>query len=303
MVRALAPTELVCINVTGDRMEEDVRRRLAAAGVDVDRRVRFHPIPTDDAWIRDHGPIVVVGEGEPGQRARALVDFRFDAWGRKYAPFDRDDAVPRGIADALGLPRFEAPVVLEGGSVEGNGRGTVLTTESCLLNPNRGPGRTREAMERWLHDYLGADHVLWLADGIAGDDTDGHIDDLTRFVNETTVVTVVEERRGDANQAPLAENLRRLRRMADQDGKPLSVVPLPMPPPVVVDGQRCPASYANFYLANGVALVPTFSVAEDARALAVLADLLPGRRLAPIPATHLVAGLGAVHCLTQQEPL
>jgi len=296
MVRALHGREQVCINVADAAGQERVQRLLSREGIE--DGVRFHHIPTNDAWIRDHGPIFVKKAGEV-----ALMDFRFDSWGRKYPPWDLDDRVPRAIEAARGLRRFALDVVLEGGSVDGNGRGSVLTTEACLLNPNRGQGRTREALEQVLHDCLGATHVLWLGDGIAGDDTDGHIDDLSRFVDPGTVVTVVEEDATDPNHAPLAENLRRLRSMRDQDGKPLSLATLPMPPAVWVAGQRCPASYANFYLANGVALVPVFDVPSDARALAVLRELLPGRDLVPIPARALVLGLGAVHCLTQQEPL
>jgi agmatine deiminase len=239
-------------------------------------------------------------EGRPEQ---AIVDFGFDSWGRKYGPWDQDDAVPARLAELLRLPRFQAGVVLEAGSIDGNGRGTILTTESCLLNPNRGAGRTRERMEALLAGFLGATNVLWLGEGIEGDDTDGHVDDLARFVDAGTVVTVVEDNAQDPNHRPLRENLARLRAMRDQDGKPLALATLPMPPPLFVAGQRCPASYANFYLANDVALVPTFDAPSDARALAVLRELLPGRQVVGIPSADLVYGLGAIHCMTQQQPL
>jgi agmatine deiminase len=206
------------------------------------------------------------------------------------------------IAQHCGAPHFETDFVLEGGSVDGNGGGAVLTTESCLLHPNRGAGRTRDRMEARLRDWLGASHVLWLARGIAGDDTDGHVDDIARFADAGTVVAAVAEPGDDANHTPLADNLRRLRGMCDQAGKPLAVVELPLPPAHTVDGQRCPASYANFYLANGVALVPTFGAKSDARALAILSEVWSEREVVGIPCENLVLGLGAVHCLSQQEP-
>jgi agmatine deiminase len=313
MVGVLHGREQVCITVLDAAMEEAVRRRLSQAGIGSD--LEFHHSPTNDAWIRDHGPVFVKSPSEV-----AVLDFRFDVWGQKYPPWDLDDRIPRAIAAVRRMRRFGVEMVLEGGSVEGNGRGSVLTTESCLLNPNRGPvldlnpnrgrvsnpnrgpTRTREALEQVLHDTLGATNVLWLAEGIEGDDTDGHVDDLCRFVDPTTVVAVEEGDPRDPNHAPLAENLRRLRGMRDQDGRPLAVATLPMPPLLRIAGLRCPASYANFYLANGVALVPVFDVPSDARALAVLRELLPGREVVPIPARELVLGLGAIHCLTQQEP-
>jgi agmatine deiminase len=281
-------------------MEEGARAAISRAGWDPDRGVRFHHYPTTDAWCRDHGPIFVVRDRPV--RERALLDFRFDNWGRKYPGFELDDAVPRHVEKILGLPRFPCDVVLEGGAIDGDGRGTVLTTESCLLNPNRGPGRTRERMERLLADQLGARSVLWLGEGIEGDDTDGHVDDVARFVAPGVVVAAVADDASDPNHAPLAENLRRLRAMRDAAGAPLRVVELPMPARLVRDGLRSPASHANFYLANGVALVPTFGGASDARALAILGELLPGREMVGIPSGELVSGFGAVHCVTQQEP-
>ncbi len=302
IVRALAGHELVRLLVRDAPMEAEARAELGRAGVDADAAVEIHRIPTNDSWLRDSGPIFLVrGEG-PG-RERLLGDFRFNGWGGKYPPYDLDDALPRAVGAALGLPRVEIPFVLEGGSIDGNGSGTLLTTESCLLHPNREPGRTRERMEERLAAWLGATNVLWLGEGIVGDDTDGHVDDLARFVDASTVVAMVEPDASDANHAALAANLLRLRAMRDQDGKPLGVVPLPMPPPHGIGGQRCPASYANFYLANGCALVPTFGAPQDARALAVLREILPGRDVIGVPCGDLVLGLGTIHCLSQQEPV
>jgi agmatine deiminase len=304
IVAALAPHEAVEIGVAHAAMESRARRSIRVAGADPDRNVRFHRYATTDAWCRDHGPIFVVRSAPPEAPAppRAILDFRFDNWGRKYPGWELDDAVPRHVEKLLGLPRFACDVVLEGGGIDGDGRGTVLTTESCLLNPNRGPGRTRERMERLLADSLGARAVVWLGDGIEGDDTDGHVDDLARFVAPGIVVAAVCPDPADPNHAPLAENRRRLAAARDADGRGLAVVELPMPPRIAHGGQRSPASYANFYLANGVALVPTFDAPSDARALAILRELLPGRDVVGIRCVELVSGFGAIHCVTQQEP-
>jgi agmatine deiminase len=301
-VREVALREPVHLLVADAEMEGQARAALEAAGADRDR-VELQRVPTDDAWIRDYGPVFLVRRnGASGGPARVVADFGFDCWGRKYAPWENDDAVPAAAARLLGLPRQRADFVLEGGSVDGDGAGTVLTTESCLLNPNRERGRSREGMERRLSDWLGAQRVLWLGAGIEGDDTDGHVDDVARFVAPATVVAAVCDDGSDPNHAPLAANLARLRAMRDAVGRQLDVVPLPMPPRMEAGGLRCPASYANFYLANGCALVPTFGVAEDARALAILRDLLPGRDVVGVASADLVVGLGALHCLSQQEP-
>jgi agmatine deiminase len=305
IARALRGRERVRINVRDARMEEAVRSRLAAAGV-ADSGIDFFHHPTNDAWARDHGPIFAVRDAAGERRERLVLDFVYDAWGGKYPPFDLDDAIPARVAAALGLPRLEPGFVLEGGSIDGDGAGTLLTTETCLLKATRRkPGeaeRTRDEMERRLAAWLGARQVVWLGGEVEGDDTDGHIDDLARFVAPGVVVACAEDDPHDPNHAALADNLRRLRGARDAAGKPLEVAPLPMPPPLHWRGERCPASYVNFYLANGAALVPVFGAAQDARALAVLGELLQGRELIPIPARHLVVGLGAVHCLTQQEP-
>lgn len=300
MVRALADREEVHINVAGPAMEGSVRALLAGRGVDIEN-VYFHHNPTNDAWCRDHGPIFLE-RSLAGRREQAIVDWGYNAWGGKYPPYDLDDVVPTRIGAELGLPVFEPGIVLEGGSIDVNGRGTLLTTEACLLNPNRNPQLDRAQIERYLRDYLGVAKILWLGDGIAGDDTDGHVDDLTRFVDEQTVVTVVEHDPADENYEPLQENLERLRGMTDQDGRALRVVALPMPRALSYEGQRLPASYANFYVANGIVLLPTYDPPRDEEALATLRTLFPGRDVVGIDCTDLVWGLGAFHCVTQQWP-
>jgi agmatine deiminase len=232
----------------------------------------------------------------------AAIDWEYNAWGGKYPPYDLDNAVPARMAEVLGVPCFKAGMVLEGGSIDVNGRGLLLTTEACLLNANRNPGMSRAEIERRLGDMLGVHTVLWLGEGIEGDDTDGHIDDITRFVAEDTVVTVVEEDPKEQNFKALQDNLRRLRTMTAGPGRPLKVITLPMPAPVYCQGQRLPASYANFYIANRVVLMPGFRDRNDQVACATLQTLFPDRRVVVIDCTDLIWGLGAFHCLTQQVP-
>jgi agmatine deiminase len=303
IVRALCRFEEVRI-LALPAEEAQARTMLSRAGVDLGR-VRFFPFATDRVWLRDSAGIFV----RDGTGQRALLDWHFNAWA-KYDNWQHDDELPAQIAAHLGVPRWIPQkngrrVVLEGGSIDVNGAGLLLTTEECLLSPvqARNPGLTRTDMEEVMCDYLGVRRVLWLNRGIAGDDTHGHVDDLARFVGPRTVVTVVEDDAGEVNYEPLRENLERLRGMTDLDGVPLEVVTLPMPAPIVFDGQRLPASYANFYIANGGVLVPTFNDANDRRALATLADVFPGREVIGIHAGELVWGLGTLHCLTQQEPV
>ncbi|MGH8496934.1 MAG: agmatine deiminase family protein [Gammaproteobacteria bacterium] len=299
-VAALASGETVRINVLDAGHERRVRGYLDAAGADL-ARVRFHAFPTDDAWCRDHGAIFVTRPSARGEPL-AAIDCDFNAWGGKYPPFDQDDDIARRMAEALAVPRFTAGMVLEGGSIDANGDGTLLTTEQCLLNPNRNPGMERSRIEARLGELFGARKVLWLGDGIAGDDTDGHVDDLTRFVSRDTVVTVVEADRADVNFAPLRENRERLAGMTLADGEPLQVIELPMPAPVLHQGERLPASYANFYIANTVVLMPAFEDPADETAAALLRGCFPTRRIVPIDCRKLTVGLGAFHCLTQQVP-
>ncbi len=260
--------------------------------------IEFLEYDTNDSWIRDYGPIFV-GRADG---ARLALDFKFNSWGGKYGAHDLDDVIPRRLSDRFDFECLEVPLVLEGGSIDVNGAGTLLTTESCLLNPNRNPGMSRAEIEECLRLCLGVRHILWLGDGIAGDDTDGHIDDLARFVSRNTIVAVIEKDPADENYQALAENLNRLRKMRDQDGNLFRIQTLPMPPALYHEGQRLPASYANFYIANGAVLVPTFGCASDAEALSILTRLFPARKVLGFPCLDLVWGLGTIHCLTQQHP-
>ncbi len=298
MVKALTGSEKVCINVNDPEQEEEVRAHLRKAAVNM-ARVSFFHIRTNEPWCRDHGPIFLVRALEP---RLAVVDWDYNAWGWKYPPFDFDDEVPAHVARELNLPCFHPGMVLEGGSIDVNGAGSLLTTKSCLLNPNRNPDLTKIDIEKRLMDYLGVSHILWLGDGIEGDDTDGHIDDITRFVSRNRVVTAVEEDPEDPNHLPLQENLAKLRCMHSEDGTPLEVLMLPMPDRVVREGRRLPASYANFYIGNEVVLAPSFSDNCDAWAMSVLQTALPDRKVVPIDCRELIWGLGAFHCLTQQQP-
>jgi agmatine deiminase len=311
MVAKIARFEPVRLMVTDEQQLDDVRAmiREAARRVEDEAPGPLLPIdilhlPTNDAWVRDHGPIFVdrianAATAGPGQIA---LDWRFNSWGEKYGAFDLDDVVPQKLGAHYGFDVIEPGIVLEGGSIDVNGAGSVLTTESCLLNPNRNPTLSRADIEDYLRTYLGVRNVLWLGDGIAGDDTDGHVDDLARFVAPDTIVTVLEDDPADVNYAVLRDNLARLRTMRDQDGRAFKIETLPMPAAVIHDGTRLPASYANFYIANGGILMPTFDTPSDAVASATLTRLFPGRRVVGIPSTDLVWGLGSVHCLSQQHP-
>jgi agmatine deiminase len=306
MCAILSHHEKVRIVVRDQAQETQARIALSRSRKIVRDNIVFHRWGINECWARDHGPIFVkrASKGKGGLSPIAIVDWQYNAWGNKYPPFDLDDAVPAQAADYLGLPLFSPKMVLEGGSIDVNGQGTLLTTESCLLNPNRNPNLTRQQIEKFLRDFLGVVNILWLGgQGIAGDDTDGHIDNLARFVNPTTVVAVVEEDPADENYAPLQENLKRLRKMKDQSGRLLRVIELPMPGVVTIRKQRMPASYANFYIANGVVLLPTFGHKKnDQLAKDTLQKLFRTRRVIPLDATDMIWGLGAFHCATQQQP-
>lgn len=297
-VAALAEAERVRINVLDPAHESHVRGLLRARVPP--ESVRFHRLPTNDAWIRDYGAIFVES-GRP-KESLVAVDFEFNAWGDKYPPYDLDQQVGLRMAEILGLEAYAPGIVLEGGSIDVNGAGALLTTTQCLLNKNRNPRLTQMEIESVLRSVLGVSQFIWLGEGIEGDDTDGHVDDVTRFVGPRTVVTAVESNRQDRNHAALAANRRRLADTVLDIGGKLEIVDLPMPEPLIRNGLRLPASYANFYIANDVVLVPVFACEQDSVACGVLEDCFPGRRIAAIDSRALVEGLGALHCLTQQVP-
>ncbi len=297
-VAAISRFEPVRINCAAP-LRRQARAACAKAGAVLDR-VEFVDHPTNDAWCRDHGPIFVKHRrtGEV-----AVTDWTFNAWGGKYPAYDLDNRIPSLVASRLGLRRFANPMVLEGGSIDVNGEGLVLTTEQCLLNPNRNPERTRRQIERALREFLGVKTILWLGQGIVGDDTDGHVDDITRFFKPDGVVTCVEASRDDPNYRALADNLSRLRKFRLTGGRRLEVVELPMPRAIGGRRQRVPASYANFLVINGAVLVPNFrQPRRDAEANALLGDCFPGREVVPVDCYDLIWGLGSLHCLSQQQP-
>lgn len=303
IVRHLSRVERVFLLVENREAQSRVRPMLKKSAVNLDA-VDFFIAPTDRGWMRDSGPICVSNQsGEV-----AFINFQFNGWA-KY-PNHKKDATIVAKANNKLKRRLWKPqhngrrVVLEGGSIDLNGRGTLLTTEECLLSKaqERNPDFTREDYEKVFREYLGVTNVLWLKNGILGDDTHGHVDDLARFVNPTTIVAIVEQETRDPNYAPLQENLALLKTMKDQDGRPLTVETLPMPAPVYFDDFRLPASYANFYIANKLVLVPTFSDSNDRVALNTLARLFPDREVVGIPCRDLVLGLGTIHCMTQQQP-
>jgi agmatine deiminase len=297
-IKVLTRNELVRINVVDESMKASVSFQLQNAGVDLSR-VELFEFGTNDAWCRDHGPAFLIN---PETKQKAIIDWGYNAWGGKYPPFDLDDVIPTKIGEHFGLPVFNPGIVMEGGSVDFNGKGTILTTTACLLNKNRNPHLNQDQIETYLRNYYGAEQILWLGDGIIGDDTDGHIDDITRFVNEDTVVTVVEENKNDENYHILQENLDTLKTMRLLNGKQLNIVELPMPEAVIYEDNRLPASYANFYIANGSVIVPTYRSENDDKACEILQQCFPDHEVIGIDSTDIIWGLGSFHCLSQQEP-
>jgi len=299
-IKELTKGEKVCINVNDEAMKNFATGHLQNAGVDLSK-VEFFFHPTNDAWCRDHGPAFLINPDAAADK-KVIVDWDYNAWGNKYPPYDLDDVVPTLIGKHYNIPVFHPKIVMEGGSVEFNGKGTIMTSTACLLNPNRNPHLNQQQIEKYLYDYYGAEQILWVNDGIVGDDTDGHIDDTVRFTNEDTVLTVVEENKQDENYQLLQDNLQQLQQMRLLNGKQLNIVELPMPDTVMYDDQRLPASYANFYIANHAVIVPVFNCAKDDKALQIIQGCFPDRKVVGIDSTEIIWGLGSFHCMSQQEP-
>lgn len=308
LVATIGRFEPVMLNVRDEEAEHDARSRIARAAserygderaADVTANVHYHRVPLNDVWFRDNGPLFVRGPG-----GVALTDWRFNAWGGKYAPWDDDDRAPAAVARTLGMRRLAVPAVMEGGSLELDGAGVCLTTRSCLLEPNRNPGLDEAGLEALLARYLGVRSVVWLQAGLEGDHTDGHIDTIVRFADDRTIVCAVEDDEDDPNHAVMARNLADLRALRREDGAPYRVVELPLPAKrMELEGKRLPLTYANFYIGNGFVVVPTYDDAHDEAALAILRPLFPGREVVGLRAEHLITGGGAFHCVTQQQPI
>ncbi len=295
---AISDSEPVCIIAHNEIIIQQARMRLLMAGADM-ARITLLPIAANDSWCRDHGPAFLIN---PAKKTRLIVNWGYNAWGGKYPPYDRDDLIPAAVAHYRKLDYVTPGIIMEGGSVEFNGAGALLTSRACLLNKNRNPHLNQQQIETYLRDFYGVEQILWVEDGIVGDDTDGHIDDTVRFVNEDTVLAAVEHNPADANYAPLQEIHHELRQMRLLNGKPLNIIELPMPSPVISDGLRLPASYANFLITNTSVIVPTFRCAADQPALDIIGACFPTRKIVGIDSTEIVWGLGSFHCLSQQEP-
>ncbi len=298
-IKEISKGEQVCINIRDAGMKERIVKDLVKLQVDLER-ITFYLNPTNDAWCRDHGPAFLINP--KAKDPKVIVSWLYNAWGEKY-PHDLDDKIPMLIGQYLDVPVFYPGIVMEGGAVEFNGNGTLLTTTACLLHENRNPTLFQHEIEESLRNYYGVDQILWLDEGIEGDDTNGHIDDITRFFKEDGVLTVVEHNKLDANYKLLKANLKKLKGFRLSNGKQLDIVELPMPKPVVFEDQRLPASYANFYISNHSVIVPTFRCPEDEVALSVIEACFPDRNVIGIDSVEIIWGLGSWHCLSQQEPL
>lgn len=293
LVKAIASNEKVYICVNNQKMEKQAKKILRQKN-----NIKFFHIPTNTSWIRDHGPIFI----RDSKGKLVILDWIFNSWGNKYPPFNKDDIVPQKIAKIFYLPVIKPGVVLEGGSIDVNGKGSLLTTAQCLLNTNRNPKLTKKQIEKYLQKYLGATNILWLKEGIAGDDTDGHIDDIARFVNPKTIVCALEDNPKDENYSILQKNFSDLKKMRDQNNKPFKIVALPMPKPVIYKKRRLPATYLNFLITNRSVIMPTFQCGNDHKALEILQKLFFKRKIVGIDCVDLIWGLGAIHCSSQQQP-
>ncbi len=298
-IKILSQSEKVRINVADEAMKAFALIYIEQAGVDLNQ-VEFYFQPTNDAWCRDHGPAFLINPN--AAQKKVIVDWGYNAWGGKYPPFDLDDVIPTLIGKQFDIPVYHPGIVMEGGSVEFNGAGTLLTSTACLLNPNRNPHLNQYQIEQYLRNYYGVEQILWVDEGVVGDDTDGHIDDTVRFVNEDTVLTVIEENSNDENYPLLQHNLKQLKQMRLLNGKQFNIVELPMPDAVIWEDQRLPASYANFYISNKHVIVPTFRCAKDDVALSIIQSCFKDREVIGIDSTEIIWGLGSFHCLSQQEP-
>lgn len=298
-IKYLALSEKVRINVANEAMKQFALGHIEKAGANL-AQVEFFMHPTNDAWCRDHGPAFLINP--EADIKKVIVDWNYNAWGNKYPPYDLDDVIPTLIGNHFKIPVYNPGIVMEGGSVEFNGTGTLLTSTCCLLNENRNPHLNQHEIENYLHNFYGVDQILWVADGIVGDDTDGHIDDTVRFVNADTVITVVESNKQDENYELLQTNLKQLKGIRLLNDKQLNIVELPMPDAVIYEDQRLPASYANFYISNKHVIVPTFRSDKDDKALQIIQSCFPKREVVGIDSTDIIWGLGSFHCLSQQEP-
>lgn len=297
-IKTLAEVEEVNINVNDEAMHKMVEEELQKIDTWMDH-VKFHQNPSNDAWCRDHGPAFLLNRNDASKRA--LINWNHNAWGGKY-PYEKDTQIPSLIAKKLGMEMFEPNIVMEGGSIDVNGVGDLLTTTSCLLNENRNPHLNQGQIEEYLSNYYGVENIIWLGDGIVGDDTDGHVDDLSRFVNEDTIITAVEDNKWDENYEPLQNNLKMLNKCRLANGKQPNVVELPMPDQVIWEEQRLPASYANFYICNDRVIFPTYKCVNDNEAAYTLEECFPDREIIGIDSTDIIWGLGSFHCLSQQQP-
>lgn len=297
-IKAITKSEIVRINVANAQFEKHLIEQMKLYQVDP-ARVEIFIHPSDDVWCRDHGPCFVVNPKV--DQKKAIVNWGFNAWGGKY-PFENDNQIPLKVADYYKLPVFSPGIIMEGGSIDVNGVGTLLTTTACLLNENRNPHLQQEQIEAYLRDFYSVEQIVWLGDGIAGDDTDGHVDDITRFVSEDIIVTATEVNRSDENYEPLHDNLKQLKKLRLISGKQPDIVELPMPNPVYHEGNRLPASYANFYITNELVIVPNFRCKNDDKAMMLLQECFPGRSIEGIDSKDIVWGFGSFHCLSQQEP-